>query len=109
MLTKERYDQYLDNVRGKLASKTEAEIAKVDNDLAIDFEEHFQFQQTQAEMHASGVLQMEVAQAIYSALGGSVSGSNGGWSKGVDTATKFTITQLMSELLSIKIKARSPR
>lgn len=112
MLTLEQYMKYEDNVAGILLSGKNAQtgvpfdIVKVDRNLDISFEEHFAFQQTQAESHVSGVISPEVAQIIYNALGESMSSSNGGWKAGVTTARKQAITQLMSELMAKRIKAR---
>lgn len=103
-LTAERLNRMIGQSREKCNALDLAKLAEIDKELDIDFEEHFQFQQTQAEFHASGLLTPEAAQIVYAALGEVVSSKNGGWSAGVDTATKFMVTKLMEELLALKIK-----
>jgi hypothetical protein len=105
-LTGERLSRMIAQSREKCSALDQAKIAEIDKTLDITFQEHFQFQQTQAQFHAGGVLTPEAAQIVYAALGESLSSSNGGWSKGVDTATKFVVTQLMSELLRLSIAQR---
>lgn len=80
--------------------------AEVDATFAVSFEEHFAFQQTQAEAHASGILTPEEAQIVYIALGEVGSDSNGGWAEGTSTATKYVVSKLISELLGRKLAAR---
>jgi hypothetical protein len=76
------------------------DIAKVNDNLAIDWEEHFGFQKAQSEAFASGHISYGVAQLIYAALGEVHASTNGGWQQGVTTARKQSITQLISELLA---------
>jgi hypothetical protein len=106
MLTLEQYKKFEDNMAsillsGKNVSTGEPfDIEKLDKKLDITLGEHFTFQNTQAAAHAGGTISAEVAQIIYNALGEVMSSSNGGWQKGVTTARKQSITQLMSELMA---------
>ena len=93
----------IDLVREQLAALPAEKVASVDATLALDFDEHFHYQQTQARAHVSGKLTAEEAQIIYAALGEVGSGSNGGWAAGVDTATKYAVTLTIQALLKQRI------
>ena len=84
-------------VDGKLA--VPGALTAFDESLALEFLEHFRYQQAQAEAHASGKLTTEEAMVVYRALGEEMSTTNGGWQPHVDTALKVTITNLMAQLL----------
>lgn len=81
-------------------------LADLEPKLAIDFGEHFAYQQWQAEAHVMGKLSTDEAQIVYAALGEVGSDSNGGWAKGTDAATKLAVTQLMAKFAKDKIAAR---
>jgi len=83
--------------------------ANLDKELAVDFEEHFKYQQLQAEFHAAGRLTPDAAQIVYVALGEIGDSDNGGWAAGTDLATKVIVTQLMGELLRLKLAQRGVR
>jgi hypothetical protein len=71
--------------------------------MAVDFADHFAYQEEQARAHASGLLSVDEAQIVYAALGEVGSDANGGWSVSTDLATKGTVTKLIGELLSRRI------
>jgi hypothetical protein len=79
-------------------------LAELDDNMNIEFDEHFKFQQLQAEYHAGGLLTPEAAQVVYLALGEVWSSKNGGWAADTDTATKVIVTQLMQELLTLSLR-----
>jgi hypothetical protein len=108
-LTGERLSGMIAGSREKckaVAASDPEKLAEIDKTLDLTFEEHFKFQELQAQNHAAGVLTTEAAQIVYASLGESMSSSNGGWTAGVDTATKFIVTQLMGELLKLDLKRR---
>jgi hypothetical protein len=108
-LTGERLKRMIAQSREKCEIMSESDPEKldgIDKTLDLTFEEHFKFQNLQAENHAGGILTPEAAQIVYASLGEGYSDSNGGWTVGVDTATKFIVTQLMGELLKLKLKSR---
>ena len=80
------------------------ELAKLDGEMAVSFEEHFRYQQSQAEAHASGKLSTDEAQIVYVALGEVGSSKNGGWAAGTDVFTKVAVTMLMGELLAARVR-----
>ncbi|HEU5112107.1 MAG TPA: hypothetical protein VFU96_02250 [Acidimicrobiia bacterium] len=88
----ERIDRLSDDARAKLESTTD-----------ITFDEHFQFQETQARFHAMEIINQEEALIVYGALGEVGSQENGGWAEGTDLATKIVVTQLMAELLALRL------
>jgi hypothetical protein len=107
-LTSARLQAYISEMQEKLDNLTEEGRAKIEASVVITFEDHFQFQQLQAEFHASGMLTPEAAQIIYVALGDSFTETNGGWCKSTTTAKKIAIMKLMEELLNVKlVQARS--
>jgi len=108
MLTSERFHAYCAEVDNKLQSVNADKQEEMDKNLDLTFEEHFRFQQTQAESFAGGKIDQAVAQLIYISLGESMSQTNGGWQPGVPLARKFAITKLMGELLSAKVRAMRP-
>jgi len=102
-LTGEKLSRMIASSREKIAAADPANMDLLDDTLAVDFEEHYKFQELQAFFHVSGVLTPEAAQIVYNSLGEVRSESNGGWSAGTDLATKVIVTQLMGELLRMKI------
>ena len=87
-------------VQAKLDELTPAAVAELDAAMAVEFDEHFAYQNAQARAHASGKLSTDEAQVVYIALGEVGSTENGGWADGTSTATKVTVTRLMAELLA---------
>lgn len=79
--------------------------AALDAQMAVEFDEHFAYQQQQAQAHAAGLLTTAEAQIVYIALGEVGSAENGGWAAGTDTPTKVAVTMLMGELLQRRIPA----
>lgn len=98
-----RVTQSIELVREKFTTLPAETISTVDGTLALDFDEHFQYQEIQARAHASGQLSTDEALIIYAALGEVGSPSNGGWSADVDTATKLAITLAIQKLLEQRI------
>jgi hypothetical protein len=81
------------------ALDSEAQTA-LDANMAVEFDEHFAFQQAQAHAHAAGKLTTDEAQIVYRALGEVGSPDNGGWAARTDAPTKVAVTLLMGELLA---------
>jgi hypothetical protein len=96
-----RIGDVIPKIERALADVGPEKAEELDAAMDVGFEEHFFFQQTQAEAHASGRISTEEALAIYAALGEVWSSENGGWAAGTDTATKCAVTQAMGELLSL--------
>lgn len=88
----------IERVRERLDALDAASREELDAQMALGFEEHFQYQEWQARAHASGRLATEEAQLVYAALGEVGCEANGGWASGTDTATKVAVTMLMGEL-----------
>ena len=84
----------------------EEALKKLDREMGLTFSDHFDYQNLQARAHASGQLTTEEAQTVYIALGEVMSSKNGGWQPHVDLPMKVIITQLMAEILSIRIKEK---
>lgn len=101
-----RFIQAIERTRVKLANIDDEVKLSLADDLAIDFEEHFEFQQTQARAHAMGKITTDEAQVIYASLGEVQSSGNGGWAKSTDLATKVIVTQIMGELLEMRIAGK---
>lgn len=95
----------IERTRAKIETLDADKIARLEENTAIDFEEHFEFQQTQAAAHAMGKISTEEAQIIYSALGNSHSDTNGGWTKKTDLATKVMVMQIVGELLEMRLQS----
>jgi hypothetical protein len=105
MLTKTRLSASIAEAQARIdALGDDPKVAKLDETLAVTFDEHFRFQQMQAEAHVSGILETDAALLIYAALGEVGSSKNGGWAAGTNLATKVVITQLMGELLARKVR-----
>jgi hypothetical protein len=100
MLAPNRLTATVDTVRAKMADLSAEDQENLDREMAVDFSEHFAYQETQARAHAEGVLSTDEAQVVYVALGEVGSPANGGWASGTDTATKVAVTLLMGELLA---------
>jgi hypothetical protein len=84
----------------RLAALDPDKVSALDAGMAVSFDEHFAFQNTQARAHAEGKISTGEAQIVYIALGEVGSGENGGWAPGTSTATKVVVTKLMGELLA---------
>ena len=108
-LTAEKLTRMIGTVRDKIDALDVAERTKLDDAMAVEFDEHYEYQQLQARFHVTGMLTPEAAQIVYNALGETGSVNNGGWATNTDTATKVVVTQLMSELLSLSLKERGLR
>jgi hypothetical protein len=102
-----RVQHSIEIAREHLTGCTPEQIARTDETLALDFNEHFSYQEIQARAHVSGKLSTEEAQIIYAALGEVGSSANGGWSAGVDTATKYAVTLTIQALLKQRIAGRA--
>jgi hypothetical protein len=95
----------IERTRTKVEALDIATRKSLDENLDLDFEEHFQYQETQARAHVMEKLSADEAQVIYSALGEVGSSTNGGWARDTDLATKIIVTQIIGELLQMRINA----
>lgn len=91
------------NMRKRVDALDDESRTRLDRVNDLTFDDHFGYQSKQSIAHASGKLSTEEAQVIYMALGESLSPDNGGWSEGVDLATKIIITQIIGELLGVPV------
>ena|SRR3990167_4017003 len=94
-----RISAAIERTMPKVWALDEEKRKQLDVNCAIDFQEHFAYQNAQARAHAMGLLTPEEAQIIYLALGEIGSEANGGWAQGTDTTTKVVVTRLIGELL----------
>jgi hypothetical protein len=92
-------------VTAKLANLSDDDRAVFDKQMDVTAEEHFRYQQAQAQAHAGGYLSTDEAMIVYAALGEYGSSRNGGWAAGTDLATKVAVTLMMPSL----IVGRRPR
>lgn len=95
----------IDRAREKFAALDPDKQEKVDASLDLKPGEHFEYQQTQAHAHAAGTISAAEAQVMYAALGEVCSTTNGGWTDGTDTATKYVVTAAVGELLAKRLRA----
>lgn len=102
-LTANRLTRSYDKVKERFEALDPEAQAALDGEMAVTFEEHFSFQETQAWAHVSGILDTDEAQIVYVSLGEVGDPSNGGWASETDTPTKVVVTMLMGELLQAKI------
>jgi hypothetical protein len=85
---------------------TPEQHADLDANMAIEFDEHFAYQEAQARAHVEGKITPDEAQIVYTSLGEVGSESNGGWAAGTDLPTKVTVTMLMGELIKQRLGVR---
>lgn len=78
-------------------------LDNLDKALKTDLGDLFQYQQLQATAHAQGLLSTDEAELVYKLLGGEVP-SEEKWDK-LSIPEKVAITQVMDELLQMKLKA----
>lgn len=104
--TTNRVAQHVASIRERVAALEPEAAAKLDAEMAVDFGEHFAYQEAQARAHVSGQLTSDEAMIVYVALGEVGSSANGGWAKDTDTATKVTVTMLMGELIRARLGVR---
>ncbi len=97
------------DIRERVAKLDPVKARKLDSAMALTFDEHWRYQELKSRAMLEGSLSQEEAQLVYVALGESLSATNGGWSSGVDTATKVVLTKLFGELLEREIRARGAR
>lgn len=102
---KDLLDDAIAKVQIRLETVSSEDASKLETSLAVDFKDHFDYQQIQANAFAMGKISLRDAQICYIALGEVWNESNGGFSKGTDLATKAIVTQLMGELLNVKVGA----
>lgn len=103
-LTAEKLNQLIAECQAKCDAIDTDKLENLDKGMALIPSEHFQYQKLQSEAHAMEWLTTDAAQIVYNALGETLSSTNGGWTKNTNTATKCIITQLMAELLKLKLK-----
>lgn len=102
-LTANRLTKSYEQVKERFEALGPDEQAALDSEMAVDWQEHFSFQETQAWAHVSQILTTEEAQIVYVSLGEVGDPSNGGWASDTDTPTKVVVTMLMGQLLPMKI------
>lgn len=91
-----------EQIRTRLAQIDRVSAERLGESMKLEEQEHFAYQNKQAEAHAAGVLTFDEAQTIYCALGEIPSGSNGGWTPETTPERKIAITMLMGELFGAK-------
>lgn len=99
-LTADKLNRLISECRVKCEALSSDKLKELDAGMALSSYDHFVFQEMQASAHAQGLLSTEAARIVYVALG---EGAN--WAAKTDTATKVIVTQLMGELLDIRVKA----
>ena len=99
-----RIDECLEDGVDHQGKPIDEALEKLAKTLALNFSDHFEYQNLQAQAHASGKISADEARTIYAALGEVMNSDNGGWQPHVDLAMKTVITQVIQELLSIRIK-----
>jgi hypothetical protein len=111
-MTENRITAYAADIRAMIASGRKADgsgpigdLAALDSDLDLTFEEHYRYQEAQAQAHLAGALTTEEAQTVYRALGEGGPG-NGGWAARTDLALKVTVTNLMVQLIAADVRRR---
>jgi hypothetical protein len=77
-----------------------ASLANMDAMMALTVQEHTAFQHQQSRAATMGKLNTDEALTAQTALGDHHNPENGGWSNGVNLATKVIITQMVKELLA---------
>ena len=80
-----------------LAALSPDKRANIEEVTTLSFDEFFAFQNAQARAHASGVLTLDEAQAIYMGLGGDC--YEGNFPASTSLALRVVILQLMVKLL----------
>ena len=100
----EKIQQKIDAGGQDGALSTPEKLESFEKSMDISFEEHFSFQNVKSEAFMAGKISQDEAQLIYAALGEVMSSENGGWQPHVTLAMKVTITNIMTELLSMKIR-----
>lgn len=96
-----RVEQAIARMQGKIAALDEEKVLKLEENCKINFQEHFAYQQAQAQAHAGGKLSTGEAQILYQSLGEVWFEGNGGWKKGTPLATKVVVTQVVGELMGV--------
>jgi len=98
-LHKSKFTDAISDIRARCETLEPDELAQLDRDMAVSFEEHFAYQNAQARAHLAGRLSTDDAQIIYHALGEVGDPANGGWASQADTADKVAVTLAMNALL----------
>jgi hypothetical protein len=75
-------------------------LVNMDETMSLTVQDHAAFQNQQLRAATMGKLNTDEALTISNALGEYHNPENGGWSDGVNLATKVIITQMVSELLA---------
>ena len=86
-------------VRERLSALPAEQLDSIDKTLDLEPGDHYDYQNLQASAHAGGKLTTDEALTWYSAVGETGAGSNGGWSRGTDTALKYAITIMAQKLM----------
>lgn len=78
-------------------------VVAFERNLDNTLPDHFEYQNTQAWAHATGLISAGEAQTIYMALG-EVPAADG-WASGTDLATKVVVTEIVMELLLKRLRS----
>lgn len=89
----------IENLRPRVEALDPDKRKGLDDGMAVEFDEHFAYQEAQARAHVMGKITPEEATIIYNALGEVGSESNGGWAKDTDLVTKVVVTKIIGELI----------
>jgi len=92
-------------MKGRMKDDSVSLLESLGRAAQLTSEEHFDFQSEQARAHASGLLDLDEANAVYRALGPQFSYSNGGWAKETTIFMKIVVHALMAELFGARIGA----
>ncbi len=103
-----RIAEAIRGMREALQSTPAAKQETVKRKLDLTLAEFCKYQDEQAMAHAGGKITLEEAQTVYVALGGETFGSDGGWPRETDLATRIVVTKLVHELMSMRREPKTP-
>lgn len=99
----ERYEERIEKLGGVGLDGRPTD--SLHDEMRLTMSEFVKYQELQASAHASELITTDEAMTVYRALGGE--SFNPDWPKGTSLGTKVAITQLMGELVSMRIKAKT--
>lgn len=89
----------IEKARVTLSTVEPAKLATAEAALAIDVLELAAMQDAKSRAQVMGLINVDEAMTIYTALGEAPSPGNGGWAPGTDVATKYVVTSFIKALL----------